>query len=314
MNRIKNKISKIKNQSLIFLHLIKGLTFKKRTKTKLIICFDGSVSHGGLLDRLKGVVSFFEIAKLKGHDFQIVFNHPFDLSQYLEVNTYNWMGENSTFNPFTDKIYYLMNQFTFNPNVQHFDKKCNYFIYCNLDYLPKIHPDKNQNELEFLWRENFNLLFKKSFFLEKEIQNLPNEKRIVCHTRFTSLMGDFKDTTSKSLSANEQISLQNKILSKLEEIKNENQNLPIYVLSDSVNFLKFIEKNNTFKVLKGEPKHIDVNSFRESIHADLKTFTDFYFISESEKVYLIKIDEMYPSGFSKYAAILGNKNFEMISN
>ena len=106
MNRIKNKISKIKNQSLIFLHLIRRLSFKKRTKTKLIICFDGSVSHGGLLDRLKGVVSFFEIAKLKGYDFQIVFNHPFDLTQYLEVNTYNWLGESITFNPFSDKIYY----------------------------------------------------------------------------------------------------------------------------------------------------------------------------------------------------------------
>ena len=67
-----------------------------------------------------------------------------------------------------------------------------------------------------------------------------------------------------------------------------------------------------FKTLSGTPKHVDVKSDSSSMEDHLKTFTDFYFMSLSEQVFLLKIDSMYNSGFSKYAAIVGNKPFSII--
>lgn len=44
-----------------------------------------------------------------------------------------------------------------------------------------------------------------------------------------------------------------------------------------------------------------------NLGSHLKTFSNFYFMSQSEVIYLLQLDEIYYSGFSKYTAILGNK-------
>ncbi len=126
-------------------------------------------------------------------------------------------------------------------------------------------------------------------------------------------MGDFADTTSAVLNDTEKEILVNKILEKLNEIHQQNEHTPIYVLSDSVVFLNIIKEKTNFKTLSGTPKHVDVKSSTSSIEEHLKTFTDFYFMSKSEHVFLLKIDKMYNSGFSKYAAIIGDKPFNIIN-
>ncbi len=141
---------------------------------------------------------------------------------------------------------------------------------------------------------------------------LPEESNIVCHTRFTTLMDDFADTTSIVLNEKEKQILVSKIIEKLVEIQLKNENTPIYVLSDSVVFLNIIKEKTNFKTLAGTPKHVDVNSNSSNVDEHLKTFTDFYFMSNSNQVYLMKIDKMYNSGFSKYAAIIGNKPFSIV--
>ena len=46
------------------------------------------------------------------------------------------------------------------------------------------------------------------------------------------------------------------------------------------------------------------------IYRPLKeTLVDFFMIAESQNVYFLKINPMYSSAFSKYAAIIGNKTF-----
>ena len=86
----------------------------------------------------------------------------------------------------------------------------------------------------------------------------------------------------------------------------------VYVLSDSVIFLDYIRKNTTYKVLEGTPKHVDIKNNDASLESHTKTLTDFFFIASSDSVYLLKEKKMYMSGFSKYAAILGDKPFEVI--
>ncbi|NHM01134.1 hypothetical protein [Flavobacterium difficile] len=297
----------------IYWQLLQSFSVSRSEQTTIIVCFDGSVSHGGLLDRLKGVISFYEVAKIKQIDFKIYFNHPFQLSDFLQPNAVNWKLETLQFNPFQDEVLYLMNNFSVNP-LALIDAKKNkkYFIYCNIDYLKNMHQDFSDATIQETWRTNYNQLFTESPILKEAIFKLPQEKNIVCHTRFTSLMGDFADTTSVILNASEKENLVQKIIEKINNIQQQHSNLPIYVLSDSLVFLDAIKATTNFNTLSGTPKHVDVKSTFSSFEEHLKTFTDFYFISKSEQVFLLKIDQMYSSGFSKYAAIIGNKPFTII--
>ena len=59
----------------IYTHQIKTVTlFKRQGNKRIIICMDGVISHGGLVDRFKGVMSFYEISKILNYDFYIHYN------------------------------------------------------------------------------------------------------------------------------------------------------------------------------------------------------------------------------------------------
>ena len=77
MKKIKSKISKnIKLLKFYFLYFNK-ITFKNKTKGRkeIIIVFDGNFPHGGLVDRLKGILSFYQVAKKTDADFKIYFKN-----------------------------------------------------------------------------------------------------------------------------------------------------------------------------------------------------------------------------------------------
>ena len=51
---------------------------------------DGRMGHGGMFDRLKGLVSIYSVAKSQGKPFRILFTYPFRLETYLEPRDYDW--------------------------------------------------------------------------------------------------------------------------------------------------------------------------------------------------------------------------------
>lgn len=63
-------------------------------KPCVIYMADGKIIHGGLGDRLKGIISLYNYAKLKQIDFKIFFVSPFNLREYLIPNAYDWIIEN----------------------------------------------------------------------------------------------------------------------------------------------------------------------------------------------------------------------------
>ncbi len=85
----------------------------------------------------------------------------------------------------------------------------------------------------------------------------------------------------------------------------------IYVLSDSISFLNFVKDNSDYKVLEGKPAHIDFKNAEPNV-VHIKTFLDFFFIVNCNKVFQVKKRDMYNSNFSKYAAIVGEKKYEVI--
>lgn len=307
--------SKLHKKVKMILFYGQRITFSQTNEKKtIVICFDGVFSHGGLVDRIKGVISFYEVAKELQFDFKIRFDHPFDLSIYFEPNAYNWQLEKEVrYNPFDTEIFYLMDNFDCNPiELIQKSKAKTILVYCNIDYSRAIFPTLSFDEHASKWEANFNELFKKSDFLTQEIAKLPQEEHLVFHTRFTSLMGDFKDSSVKLISEEEKQQLVLKLVDKIHEKASLFPNRSVYVLSDSVIFLNYIKRNTNYKVLEGTPKHVDIKNNNADLESHTKTLTDFFFIASSDSVYLLKEKKMYMSGFSKYAAILGNKPFEVI--
>ena len=69
---LKKKASKVHKQVKMILFYGQRLTLKQTNEAKtIVICFDGLFSHGGLVDRIKGMISFYEVAKQLNCDFKI---------------------------------------------------------------------------------------------------------------------------------------------------------------------------------------------------------------------------------------------------
>ena len=66
------------------------LFLHNRTDAKYIFMVDNKMPIGGMFDRLKGIISIFAISKNRNKTFKLNFKYPFDLSQYLMPNQYDW--------------------------------------------------------------------------------------------------------------------------------------------------------------------------------------------------------------------------------
>ncbi|WP_044398992.1 hypothetical protein [Lacinutrix sp. Hel_I_90] len=319
MSRFKN-IKKtfgkrIKRLKLLAFHS-QQFSFKSNPKKRIIICFNGVVPHGGLVDRLKGIISFYDIAKILDYEFFIQFDTPFRLAVFLEPNQVQWQMNRAAikYHPLKTKILYLVNDFECHPLQIIKDSKADTFlVYANIDYSNTLYPEWTTQEKEAHWRKNFNMVFKKSALLNSKLKAVENEKYIAFHTRFTSLMGDFKDTTALVLDGKQQNVLLEQLQQKIKPIL-EDTHYKCYAFSDSIRFLETIKQRESVYLVEGNPFHMDNFGGDTPIQGHLKTLLDFFMLSESESIYFLKCGKMYHSSFSKYAAIVGNIPFKMITD
>ncbi|MBW2937706.1 hypothetical protein KXJ69_06280 [Aureisphaera sp. CAU 1614] len=205
-----------------------------------------------------------------------------------------------------------MNDFQVNPlEIIKKSKASTFIIYSNMDYLPKIDNKLTSLELESVWRRNFNELFKKSPYLVNALSSFEGKKYNSIHTRFTSLMGDFIDTTKQILTIEKKIELLDKLKARVEEIVSQSKH-ECFVFSDSEHFLKFIGENSKVQIVGGAPKHMDKFDEDTTLESHLKTILDFFLIANSQGIIFLRIDPMYHSSFSKYASIMGNAPFKTV--
>lgn len=322
MKVIKSYIKKIKRLlvkfKILFYYISKFSLSNHKTEKEIIIVFDGKIQHGGLVDRLKGIVSFYQIAKSINANFKIYFKHPFELNLFLEPNQFNWNAteEDLNWNPLNTKILYLMDDFQTNPKelISNSEMK-KFIVYANIDYSNMTDQTLDLDQQNKLWRTSFYELFNKSNYLKTALSSMIlNNKTIAIHTRFTSILGDFKDSMQREVSDQRKTLIIEALKMSILKIAIENQGKEICVFSDSIRFLNEIRLNTSYKVFDGNPKHIDFDKKKtDEMGNHLKTFIDFFLIAECEKTFLLKTNEMYNSAFGKYAAIIGNSDFKVIS-
>lgn len=144
------------------------LSVSKEDNISIIYMADGRVPHGGLCDRIWGMVCAYKVSIDLGCNYYINHIHPFEISRYLLPNKYNWILPDSFIR---------------------FDKRCSPFYYgeckakLNVDYFYNkisalIEKDRKQqihlyNNLHFdnEFRKHFWELFKLSDYLKNAVDN-----------------------------------------------------------------------------------------------------------------------------------------------
>lgn len=291
--------------------LIKRYSFfplKKSDSNIVVAASNGS----GLADRLRGMISVYAYAKVTHKRFFIEHETPFKLSDYLEPNVYNWRDEQSEI---THNIFYAM-PIVFTDHATGdflFEKKHKKqeHIYTNVNILNVLN---NKYKTSFTYHDLYQELFKPSERLKqasmKYIDKI-NEGYISVSFRFLQLMGDFKDGIGEVLPPKEQMVLLEKCKSFLISLKNKHTDIKnILVTSDSQKLIEYISDIDFVFTIEGKIGHI------QFIHSDdviLKTFLDFYMISQAKKVYMAYSGQMYKSKFSQSAAETTGVPFESIN-
>ncbi len=293
----------------------KGKTSLSETKMAIVMCDDIPIAKGGLCDRLRGIISIFQSCKKEKVDFKLNFVSPFNLTEFLVPNTYNWIVKDSDIQYKKTSLPVFI--FSEKGDAAESDKQ---------ELLVSDYFSKNYNQFHF-WTnahyslgkesfyQDFNELFKPSEKLETEIEKYLhqiNSDYISVSFRFIQLLGDFKEHYNiyPVLSDNEKSILIEKCLSLLKDLYKKEAKT-IFVATDSKTFLKAAQELPFVFTIPGEIAHVDATK-DNSFEANKKTFIDFFMIANAEKVYLAHRGKMFYSGFPRTAALSANKPFEVI--
>lgn len=285
------------------------------TEKKCIYMVDGTDFNPGLCDKLRGALSLFKMCQENGVNFKINWVYPFDLTDYLLPNEYNWSIPNSEViyskdsRPIViDYAPYLLMQplidrLTFRKRILKSEYK-------------QLHVYSNTILGIRHYRENFNKLFKPSPKLSNAL--LPHKEAlgssyISFSLRFMELLGDFKDQegVSTPLPEEQQNELMALCADKLLEVLNTHPaGTKAFVASDSARFLKYISsKDNRVYIVPGEIVHV---RYKGSDEAYMKTFVDLFLLKDARTRYLLHTGSMYNSGFPRFASWIGLGDFHLI--
>lgn len=294
----------------------KGLVLRdKKESQPYIFMVDGSIPHGGMFDRLKGLITIYAVAKTLGKDFRINWTYPFLLSKYLIPSKYNWLINESQMNfgifSYHNVIAYgeyvspnrLMKSRT---KETHF-----YYGYNSLNEVNKVF------KTNYSWGELYRELFQPTPYLQRYLDCYSAEigqKYVAIHARFLNLLGDKVETAinPELASDKEKEKLVELAISAVRNISSLHPHVRVMIASDSMVFINRIklEVPNVY-IVPGEVKHIDTAGETDDAE-NIKMFTDYYLISGAQKVYSLWHEGMWKSAFPEYAALIGGVPFERI--
>lgn len=308
---LRTRLARLQKKVRIWTHLMKKPRFTKPEGRALVFCCNGVVPHGGWIDRLKGILSCYELALQEQLDFRIVYTSPVALTDFFEPGTYDWRPDDEGYHPFYARIVYHMDDFQADIRKPLKNRRIRRFYYFyNIDALPVLRPDLNPEQLHERWRSHFHTLFSMTPFMAGQLPVTP-PAYVSCHARFTSLLGDFADTTQRVLSEEAKTQLIEEVRTLIERVQ-ATSDKPVYVFSDSTSFLTYCQTLPNVRITPGTPAHTGVSHSGSATEAFVKTLQDFHFLASSERIFLLLGRDMYNSAFSRYAARMGNVPFEIL--
>ncbi|MDE6152190.1 MAG: hypothetical protein K2G12_09440 [Prevotella sp.] len=274
-----------------------------KVKDTLFFVFEPKVKHPGIADRLKAIISLYNICKKNNYYFKLFFETPFRLSDYLEP-VVDWETDIKEL-----EYSFLDTKFVSEQNwkpIRHLKRGKQYHCYCYAgNNMPRVFDDTG-----YKWCDLFHELFRPSKELEEAymVLNLPARSYISVHLRFVNALEHFENTffDNHLKTQEERDCLIARCKKGICELQEENMGIDIYVFSDSKVFLGRLN-DMTVKVLKYD----DVGHTSDGGHSShLKAFLDLYVMSRSKKVYRMEAPELYNwSEYAKLAATIGDVPF-----
>ena len=304
----KNVIKKFYNQEALC----------KTEKKSIIFIANGFCNHAGLCDRLKGIITLYAWCKEYDIDFKIHHIHPFNLSDYLIPNQYNWKIDEREI--CYNKKLVSVNHLMLNNLVRKQIESNEISSLEKVWFRKRINTDKVQMhfytnmypENDNCFGTSFRELFKPAPIIEKALEahsTSIGRQYISVSFRFVQLLGDFKDCDGITLSSEKQELLIKRSVEVIEIIKKFHPTIPkLLITADSGLFLERASILPYVYIIKGKTGHIN---FESSDDVTMKTFLDFLMISKAKKVYLAKAENMYNSDFARRAAMINNLPFEI---
>lgn len=283
----------------------KKFRFKRVNKrATFYMVFEPFRGHPGLADRMKAIISTYNLAKSNGYNFKIYFNTPFTLSEYLKPNI-DWECnlEELEYSIQDTCLYHEVSwrkKIRLKPNKQY---HC-YQYSGNL--MPRIFPYTNNK-----WSDLFHELFTPSEKLQKAYNELNIKPRtyVSVHIRFVNALEQFEKTffDNHLKTQEEREALIIRCKEGIKRIIQENNGVPVYIFSDSKLFLNSIKDLPVYTLDNSDIKHISSTNGDEST---LKTFLDLYVISQSKAVYRFCAPEIYSiSHYALLGATIGDIPF-----
>lgn len=286
-----------------------------KNKNKMIIFMaDGRKKHGGLADRLRGMVTTYKYCLEHHIDFRIHFTSPFELEELLIPNKYDWRisADEISYNSSCSLPVYIDSSPYTEADLIFQRKMADKFL-SNEDF-KQIHLYTNMYYADDEFGPLFNSLFKPVPALQACIDdNLAKlgGDYLSLSFRFQNLFGDFKDGNCV-YSPEEQQMLLDKCVTKIRALREAHPEVnKILITADSERFLKEVSNLDFVYLLPGKIGHMDHRS-EQDITVHMKTFLDFFMLSHSKEIYLLVTGEMYKSGFAKRAAKLQGIPFECV--
>lgn len=315
INKIRNKLFSFNvNQEIDLMRKTYHFgSVKEKVKPMAIACLDGRTVTSGFADRLRGMITIYAYAQQMKIPFRIEHIEPFKLQDYFVPNKYDWLlkeGEKSLNLFYANPIFLRQTSFCHckGKRLLWVKKKRQHHFYTNANYLGIIN---KKYHTDYQFGNLFQELFKPSPLLQEYVdkygQELGNEY-ISVSFRFMQLMGDFKDCYGDVLNEEDKKILIKKSLKVIEDLHNHN-NKKVLVTSDSQSFIDEAKKLNFVYVIPGEIGHI---GFSKGTDVYMKTFLDFYMISQASHVYMAHSGKMYRSNFAPTAAKSNNVPYDEI--
>lgn len=279
-----------------------------------IAVIDGTHYHGGLGDRLKGIVTLYAYCKQRGLGFRILHTYPFRLEDYLEPASYDWRLKPGEFtnNIRHCRLLHMRGEYPGNRLKKLHTKKQIHFD-GNRDCLPLLNADRGT---DYQWGELFRELFKPTPEVAEKLKTLKAEIGGTYNAsvfRFQNKLGDFKEYNKPSISsANQRNILIDKCLDGLKKHMADTGGHPMLVTSDSVTFLAKAAGIEGVSIIPGTLSHMDGETrdrLTDPYGTYMKSFLDFYMLSDAQTIACIGTPQMYPSQFPLYAAKVHDKPF-----
>lgn len=284
-------------------YYLKFRFFSVKKKNVLYFVFEPDKIHPGLADRMKSIMSLYNLCKKSGYKLKIYFKTPFSLDEYLKPKK-DWLLDLS------DLEYSVYDTKILNEcNWHRTDKlKGNKQYHC-YNYAGNDMPWQFA-DTGYKWADLYNELFEPSEKLRESIEELHIVKPyIAVQLRFVNALERFENTFFDNYLETQELrdALIKKCKDGIKAIINENPKTHVYIFSDSKVFLDSLNDLDV-KVLKHDTLSHSGNDTNSD--GQIKTFIDLMVMSQADKIYRIRAKELYNlSCFALLGARMGDVKF-----